>query len=182
MQPQRIVDVAIYIISRQSAFYPQSLEKGQRSECALRLALAEMYVQGVSTRKVTEITEQMLDMDISSSEVSRCAKLLDDKLIAWRQRPLGEMLYLMLDRPLRKSSSWGRILRGEQEVHWRQFCSSTWFVGRTLHCQRRAHGFESGKAGGFSQRVVAASSVPFAHSAPPANAYKQRARTPQQRD
>ena len=44
---------------RQGGFYPQSLEKGLRSERALKLALAEMYVQGVSTRKVTAITEQL---------------------------------------------------------------------------------------------------------------------------
>ncbi|PIE42557.1 MAG: hypothetical protein CSA47_00235 [Gammaproteobacteria bacterium] len=61
--------------TRKSDFYPHSLERSQRSERALRLTLAEMYVQGVSTRKVTEITAQMLGMDISSSEVSRCSKL-----------------------------------------------------------------------------------------------------------
>lgn len=37
---------------RESAFYPQSLDKGLRSERVLKLALAEMYIQGVSTRKV----------------------------------------------------------------------------------------------------------------------------------
>lgn len=42
---------------RESDFYPSSLEKGIRSERALKLALAEMYVQGVSTRKVTAITD-----------------------------------------------------------------------------------------------------------------------------
>ena len=40
-------------------FYPRSLERGSRIEQALGLALAEMYVQGVSTRKVKEITEQL---------------------------------------------------------------------------------------------------------------------------
>ena len=44
---------------RDGNFYPQSLEKGLRSERALKLALAEMYVQGVSTRKVAAITEQL---------------------------------------------------------------------------------------------------------------------------
>lgn len=42
--------------TRGIAFYPSALEKGERSERALKLALAEMYVQGVSTRKVAEIT------------------------------------------------------------------------------------------------------------------------------
>lgn len=44
---------------RDSGFYPTSLEKGIRSERALKLALAEMYVQGVSTRKVAKITEEL---------------------------------------------------------------------------------------------------------------------------
>ena len=54
-------------------FYPQSLEKGQRSERALRLAVAEMYVQGVSTRRVAEITRELCGLDVSSSDVSRAA-------------------------------------------------------------------------------------------------------------
>ncbi len=44
---------------REGGFYPHSLDKGTRSERALKLALAEMYVQGVSTRKVAAITEQL---------------------------------------------------------------------------------------------------------------------------
>lgn len=55
---------------RESDFYPSSLEKGIRSERALKLALAEMYVQGVSTRKVAAITEQMCGFEVSSSQVS----------------------------------------------------------------------------------------------------------------
>ncbi len=48
-------------------FYPKSLERGVRSERALKLAVAEMYVQGVSTRKVTEITQQLCGLEVSSS-------------------------------------------------------------------------------------------------------------------
>ena len=47
-------------------FYPRSLERGCRSEKALKLAIAEMYVMGVSTRKVTEITEQLCGTEISA--------------------------------------------------------------------------------------------------------------------
>lgn len=83
--------------TRHSDFYPQSLERGQRSERALKLSLAEMYVQGVSTRKVTEITEQMLGIGVSSTEVARCNKLLNEELDAWRNRPLGEIPYIILD-------------------------------------------------------------------------------------
>ncbi|MDP9309316.1 MAG: transposase [Chloroflexota bacterium] len=62
---------------RDGSFYPQSLEKGLRSERALTLALAEMYVQGVSTRKVSAITEQLCGVELSSMQVSRAAAQLD---------------------------------------------------------------------------------------------------------
>ena len=53
---------------REGGFYAQALEKGPRSERALKLALAEMYIQGVSTRKVAAITRQLCDFDVSSSQ------------------------------------------------------------------------------------------------------------------
>jgi len=55
---------------REGGFSQQALEKGLRSERALTLALAEMYVQGVSTRKVKAITEQLCGVSITSSAVS----------------------------------------------------------------------------------------------------------------
>jgi transposase-like protein len=58
---------------REGDFYPQALEKGLRSERALRLSLAEMYVTGVSTRKVKQITEQLCGVELSSMQVSRAA-------------------------------------------------------------------------------------------------------------
>ncbi len=62
------------------AFYPSVLERGVRSDRALKLAVAEMYVHGVSTRKVEKVLKQLCGTDISSTEVSRCAKLLDEDL------------------------------------------------------------------------------------------------------
>ena len=56
-----------------------------------------MYVQGVSTRKVQKIFHEMCEMDVTSSEVSRCAKLLDEELNLWRNRPLDACKYLYLD-------------------------------------------------------------------------------------
>ena len=53
-------------------FYPSALEKGIRSEQALKLALAEMYVQGVSTRKVAAIVEELCGSSVSSTQVSNC--------------------------------------------------------------------------------------------------------------
>ena len=83
-------------------FYPRSLERGCRSEKALKLAIAEMYVMGVSTRKVTEITEQLCGTEISASQVSRISKLLDDELEQFRNRPLGSYPVVYLDAPLRE--------------------------------------------------------------------------------
>jgi transposase-like protein len=82
---------------REGGFYPDALEKGLRSERALTLSLAEMYVQGVSTRKVKAITEQLCGTSVSSAQVSNAAALLDTELEKWRNRPLGEYPYLFLD-------------------------------------------------------------------------------------
>jgi putative transposase len=83
--------------TRDSQFYPSTLERGERSERALKLALAEMYVQGVSTRKVAAITQELCGLEVSSAQVSRAAKLLDEELEAWRNRQLGQVQYLVLD-------------------------------------------------------------------------------------
>ncbi|MCW3058756.1 MAG: transposase [Capsulimonas sp.] len=94
--------------TRDAQFYPQSLEKGTRSERALKLALAEMYIQGVSTRKVAAITEQLCGFDVTSTEVSRATAELDAILQEWRERPLGECPYLYLDaryESVRKTAS-----------------------------------------------------------------------------
>lgn len=130
---------------REGGFYPQSLEKGVRSERALKLALAEMYVQGVSTRRVAAITEQLCGFEVSSTQVSRAAAELDAVLAAWRTRPLGEYRYVYLDARYEKvrqdgqvrdaavliasgvSAAGQRAVLGvsvalsEQEVHWRTF-------------------------------------------------------------
>ena len=66
--------------TQDSEFYPCSLEKGIRSERALKLALAEMYVQGVSTRRVAKITEELCGFKVTSTQVSRAASELDQAL------------------------------------------------------------------------------------------------------
>jgi putative transposase len=134
---------------RESDFYPSSLEKGIRSERALKLALAEMYVQGVSTRKVAAITEQMCGFEVSSSQVSKATAELDEQLQAWRERPLERMRYLYLDARYEKVRQDGQVRNsavllaagvnnedgkrevlgvsvslGEHEVHWRSFLQS----------------------------------------------------------
>ena len=73
-------------------FYPSCLEKGLRSERALKAALAEMYIQGVSTRKVKAITEALCGYEVSSSQVSRITKELDGEFEQGRSRPLGKII------------------------------------------------------------------------------------------
>jgi putative transposase len=94
---------------REGGFYPSALEKGLRSERALVIALAEMYVQGVSTRKVKAITEQLCGVDVSSMQVSRAAAQLDGVLQEWRERPLGEITYLYVDARYEKVREAGQV-------------------------------------------------------------------------
>jgi len=94
---------------RQGAFYPDALEKGLRSERALTLSLAEMYVQGVSTRRVAAITEKLCGTAVNSMQVSRAAEKLDEVLEAWRNRPLGKARYLYLDARYEKVRMDGQI-------------------------------------------------------------------------
>ena len=82
---------------RQGRFSTELFERYQRSEKALVAALAEMYVQGVSTRKVAAITEQLCSLEVTSAQVSRAAAVLDEELQKWRDRPIGETPYLILD-------------------------------------------------------------------------------------
>lgn len=142
---------------RGGGFYPSALEKGSRTEQALNLALAEMYVQGVSTRRVIDVLQRLLgpEIAISSTQVSRIAATLDAGLAAWRERPLGQTPYVLLDARYERVREQGRVLDcavlvavgieaggkrrvlgvsvalSEAEVHWRDFLDS--LVQRGLH-------------------------------------------------
>ncbi len=140
---------------RDGGFYPSSLDKGIRSERALKLALAEMYVQGVSTRRVAQITEQLCGFEVSSSQVSRAAQELDAVLEQWRNRPLGAYSYVYLDARYEKVRNNGAVVNSavlvaigvsetgirqilgtsvaisEQEAHWRDFLKQ--LQARGLH-------------------------------------------------
>ncbi len=130
---------------REGGFYPAALEKGLRSERALVITLAEMYIQGVSTRKVKAITEQLCGVEISAMQVSRAVAQLDAVLQEWRERPLGEITYLYVDARYEKVRQAGQVRdaavliatgitpKGERQVlgvsvslsehesHWRSF-------------------------------------------------------------
>src|ERR1700757_5200015 len=83
---------------RQGRFRTEVFERYQRSEKALVGALAEMYVQGVSTRKVKAITEELCGHEFSASSISRINQGLDEELEKFARRPLEEDYpYLILD-------------------------------------------------------------------------------------
>jgi len=104
--------------TRDGEFYPSMLERYQRSEGALIASLAECYVQGVSTRKVASICEELFGSDgsggsgLSHETVSRYAARLDEELEPWRTRSLEDSRYpyLMLDARYEKARVEHRIV------------------------------------------------------------------------
>jgi putative transposase len=99
----------------------------------------------VSTRKVTEVMRELCGLEVSSTQVSRATKLLDEELTRWRNRPLGEVPYVFLDARYEKMRHAGSVVScavlmafgvdhtghrtvlgvsvswSEAEVHWRDF-------------------------------------------------------------
>ena len=95
---------------RQGHFSTQIFERYQRSEKALVSALAEMYIQGVSTRKVKAITEELCGHAFSASAISAVNKTLDESLERFAKRPLEEDYpYLVLDARYEKVRQEGVI-------------------------------------------------------------------------
>ena len=136
-------------------FYPNSLEKGSRSERSIKVAIAEMYVHGVSTRRVTGIMEELCGFEVTSQQVSRAAAELDSGLEKWRNRMLGEYPMLVMDARYEKVRVDGQVRSvalltvfgvdtvgtrsvlgvsvslSEAEVHWRELLSSLLVRGLT---------------------------------------------------
>ena len=128
-------------------FYPRSLERGSRSDRAVRMAVAEMYIKGVSTRKVQDVFAELCDVDITADQVSRAMRELDEELENWRNRPIGEVKVLFADATYHKVRVNGVVVStatfivtgvladghrailavdsdlGENEVHWRKVLS-----------------------------------------------------------
>ena len=95
---------------RQGRFSTELFERYQRWEKALVAALAEMYVQGVSTRKVKQITEELVGHSFSASSISQINKTLDAGLRAFCERKLKEpFAYLILDARYEKVREAGII-------------------------------------------------------------------------
>jgi len=84
--------------TRDGSFSTELFERYQRSEQALICCLQEMVINGVSTRKVKRITEQLCGLDFSRSQVSEISKKLDTEIQTWLNRPLNdEYPYLFVD-------------------------------------------------------------------------------------
>jgi len=83
---------------RDGEFQTELFERYQRSEKAFVAAMLQMYVEGVSTRKVTEITEALCGLEVSKSQVSALTAKLDAEVNQWRTRRLTEAYpYLIFD-------------------------------------------------------------------------------------
>lgn len=133
----------------ETPFTTSLLEKGSRSDRALKAAIATMYVQGVSTRRVTRIMKELCGLEVSSTQVSRLTARLDDEFQKWRTRPLPEIAFLIVDATYYKvridgtvrdcatliasgirRSDGKRMILGvscalsEAEIHWREFLTS----------------------------------------------------------
>jgi len=141
------LNLAIPQVRQSDAVFRTSLlEKGSRSDRALKSAIATMYVEGVSTRRITKIMEELCGFEVSSGQVSNLNKQLDDEFEKWRTRPLPPIVYMTLDATYYKVRIDGvvrdcatlvaygirrddgkRMILGvscalsEAEVHWRAF-------------------------------------------------------------
>jgi transposase-like protein len=96
---------------REGTFSSSMFARYQRSEKALLLSLMEMYLNGVSTRKVTKVTEMLCGTSFSKSQVSALTTRLEDDLAAWRDRPLTHSYpYLIVDARYEDVRVDGRIV------------------------------------------------------------------------
>lgn len=96
---------------RDGEFQTELFERYQRSEKALVLAMLEMYVGGVSTRKVSAITEALCGLEVSRSQVSALTQRLDAEIAEWRMRPLTQSYpYLVVDARYEKVRQGGAVV------------------------------------------------------------------------
>lgn len=142
--------------TRDGNFSSELFSRYQRSEQALVLALMEMVINGVSTRKIKRVTEELCGISFSKSTVSDLCKALDPVVTAWNERDLDELAYpfVIVDAMYLKIRKNGRVLSqaaliaiavneqgyrevlgikigdSESEATWSEFL--TWLKGRGL--------------------------------------------------
>jgi len=96
---------------REGEFQTELFRRYQRSEKALVVSLMEMYIKGVSTRKVTDITEKLCGTSFSKSLVSDLSKQLDEEIAFWRNRLLEKNYpYLIVDARYEKVRKQGKVV------------------------------------------------------------------------
>lgn len=83
-------------------FRTSLLERGSRSERSLKAAIATMYVEGISTRRVTRVMKELCGLEVSATQVSKLTSELDVEFERWRNRQLPEIAYLTLDATYHK--------------------------------------------------------------------------------
>ncbi len=144
------IDLAIPKLRSGPAYFPSFLEPRKRSEQALVAVVQKAYVNGVSTRKVERLVEQLGIQAMGKDQVSRLCAGLDDQVAAFRDRPLGEARYpyLWLDAKVERVREPGGVRQkclviaygvhhsgrrevlgidvgeGETEAFWREFLRS----------------------------------------------------------
>ncbi len=106
------LDLMVPQVRGTDPYHPSLFARWQRSERALLVACAEMYFQGVSTRKVRNVLDEMCGFEISASVVSRVAAELDEKLSMFRTRRLDGHEYrnLIIDARYEKVRKHGRVV------------------------------------------------------------------------
>ena len=83
-------------------FCPSSLVRGIRSDRAFKMAIAEMYIKGVSTRKIQDVFHELCGVNVSADQVSRATRELDGELEKWRTRRIGTVKVLFADATYHK--------------------------------------------------------------------------------
>lgn len=122
---------------RRGSYFPSLLQPRRRGEKALLSVVQEAYVHGVSTRKVDDLVRALGIEGISRSEVSRICKALDERMEAFRNRPLTrEYPYVWLDATVVKVREGGRVVNMAAVVA----------VGVTETGEREVLGFDVGPA------------------------------------
>lgn len=123
---------------REGNFSPSLFERYERTEQAFMLAMTEMYFQGVSTRKVTRVVEELCGTSVSASTISNLTRKLDVPLEAWRKRALREdrYRYLVVDAHYEDVRREGQVLS----------TAALWVIGITDNGYREHLGVWSGAA------------------------------------
>ena len=108
----RVGSIELHVCrDREGEFKTDLFDRYQRSEKALVSSLLEMYLWGVSTRNVKEITETLCGFEVSKSQVSSMTGSLDKELNEWRNRELVEPYqYLIFDARYEKVREGGRVI------------------------------------------------------------------------